>query len=188
MRLHTGDPCLYGAIQEQMDALDARGVDYEVVPGVSSFCGAAAALRQEYTLPGISQSVVITRLSGRTPMPAGEGMRTMAESGSTMVIFLSSGMLAELSAELLAAGRSSDEPAALVYKATWPEERVVRCTVGTLADAGAREGIDRTALVVVGRVLGARGGLAHNGAQAGSYERSKLYDPSFATGYRKASS
>ncbi len=150
VRLHTGDPCLYGAIQEQMDALDARGVDYEVVPGVSSFCGAAAALRQEYTLPGISQSVVITRLSGRTPMPAGEGMRTMAESGSTMVIFLSSGMLAELSAELLAAGRSSDEPAALVYKATWPEERVVRCTVGTLADAGAREGIDRTALVVVG--------------------------------------
>ncbi len=138
VRLHTGDPCLYGAIQEQMDALDARGVDYEVVPGVSSFCGAAAALRQEYTLPGISQSVVITRLSGRTPMPAGEGMRTMAESGSTMVIFLSSGMLAELSAELLAAGRSSDEPAALVYKATWPEERVVRCTVGTLADAGAQ--------------------------------------------------
>ena len=180
VRLHTGDPCLYGAIQEQMDALDARGVDYEVVPGVSSFCGAAAALRQEYTLPGISQSVVITRLSGR--------MRTMAESGSTMVIFLSSGMLAELSAELLAAGRSSDEPAALVYKATWPEERVVRCTVGTLADAGAREGIDRTALVVVGRVLGARGGLAHDGAQAESYERSKLYDPSFATGYRKASS
>ena len=179
VRLHTGDPCLYGAIQEQMDALDARGVDYEVVPGVSSFCGAAAALRQEYTLPGISQSVVITRLSGRTPMPAGEGMRTMAESGSTMVIFLSSGMLAELSAELLAA---------LVYKATWPEERVVRCTVGTLADAGAREGIDRTALVVVGRVLGARGGLAHDGAQAESYERSKLYDPSFATGYRKASS
>ena len=177
VRLHTGDPCLYGAIQEQMDAL-----------GVSSFCGAAAALRQEYTLPGISQSVVITRLSGRTPMPAGEGMRTMAESGSTMVIFLSSGMLAELSAELLAAGRSSDEPAALVYKATWPEERVVRCTVGTLADAGAREGIDRTALVVVGRVLGARGGFSHNGAQAESYERSKLYDPSFATGYRKASS
>ena len=188
VRLHTGDPCVYGAHREQMDALDARGVDYEVVPGVSSFCGAAAALRQEYTLPGISQSVVITRLSGRTPMPAGEGMRTMAESGSTMVIFLSSGMLAELSAELLAAGRSSDEPAALVYKATWPEERVVRCTVGTLADAGAREGIDRTALVVVGRVLGARGGLAHDGAQAESYERSKLYDPSFATGYRKASS
>ena len=188
VRLHTGDPCVYGAHREQMDALDARGVVYEVVPGVSSFCGAAAALRQEYTLPGISQSVVITRLSGRTPMPAGEGMRTMAESGSTMVIFLSSGMLAELSAELLAAGRSSDEPAALVYKATWPEERVVRCTVGTLADAGARDGIDRTALVVVGRVLGVRGGLAHNGAQAESYERSKLYDPSFATGYRKASS
>ena len=187
VRLHTGDPCLYGAIQEQMDALDARGVDYEVVPGVSSFCGAAAALRQEYTLPGISQSVVITRFRTH-PHARGRGHAHHAESGSTMVIFLSSGMLAELSAELLAAGRSSNEPAALVYKATWPEERVVRCTVGTLADAGAREGIDRTALVVVGRVLGARGGLAHDGAQAESYERSKLYDPSFATGYRKASS
>lgn len=188
VRLHTGDPCLYGAIQEPDGRARRARRGLRGGAGVSSFCGAAAALRQEYTLPGISQSVVITRLSGRTPMPAGEGMRTMAESGSTMVIFLSSGMLAELSAELLAAGRSSDEPAALVYKATWPEERVVRCTVGTLADAGAREGIDRTALVVVGRVLGARGGLAHNGAQAESYERSKLYDPSFATGYRKASS
>ncbi len=188
VRLHTGDPCLYGAIQEQMDALDARGVDYEVVPGVSSFCGAAAALRQEYTLPGISQSVVITRLSGRTPMPAGEGMRTMAESGSTMVIFLSSGMLAELSAELLAAGRSSDEPAALVYKATWPEERVVlhsgharRCgrARGHSIPHGARGGGPRAR---------SSRGLAHDGAQAESYERSKLYDPSFATGYRKASS
>ena len=177
VRLHTGDPCLYGAIREQMDALDAMGIAYDDTPGVSSFCGAAAALRQEYTLPGISQSVVITRLSGRTPMPAGEGMRTMAESGSTMVIFLSSGMLAELSAELLAAGRSSDEPAALVYKATWPEERVVRCTVGTLADAGAREGIDRTALVVVGRVLGARGGgWANRGAPGGGARRKRL-DP-----------
>ena len=105
---------MYGAIQEQMDALDARGIAFDVVPGVSSFCGAAAALRQEYTLPGISQSVVITRLQGRTPMPAGEDMRTMAASGSTMVVFLSSGMLEELSAELLAAGRAADEPAALV--------------------------------------------------------------------------
>ncbi len=208
VRLHTGDPCLYGAIQEQMDALAARGVAFDVVPGVSSFCGAAAALRQEYTLPGVSQSVVITRLQGRTPMPEGEDMATMAKSGSTMVVFLSSGMLAELSAELQAAGRDAAEPAALVYKATWQEEKVVRCTVGTLAEAAAREGIDRTALVVVGRVLGARGmtlrshggaageafagGGAATGPSAGApaavaYERSKLYDPGFSTGYRKAS-
>ncbi len=187
VRLHTGDPCLYGAIQEQMDALDARGIAFDVVPGVSSFCGAAAALRQEYTLPGISQSVVITRLEGRTPMPAGEDMATMAKSGSTMVVFLSSGMLERLSSELLAAGRAANEPAALVYKATWPEEKVVRCTVGTLAEAAREAGIDRTALVVVGRVLGARAQGAHapEGA-ASAYERSKLYDPAFSTGYRKA--
>ena len=141
VRLHTGDPCLYGAIQEQMDALDARGVDYEVVPGVSSFCGAAAALRQEYTLPGISQSVVITRLSGRTPMPAGEGMRTMAESGSTMVIFLSSGMLAELSAELLAAGRSSDEPAALVCRRG--ERRLLHLFVQPAQQKARRQALTR---------------------------------------------
>lgn len=194
VRLHTGDPCLYGAIQEQMDALSARGIAFEVVPGVSSFCGAAAALTQEYTLPGISQSVVITRLEGRTPMPAGEDMAAMAKSGSTMVIFLSSGMLERLSAELLAAGRAADEPAALVYKATWPEEKVVRCTVATLPVAAREAGIDRTALVVVGRVLAASGkaAFAHGGPAAprdgeGLYERSRLYDPAFTTGYREAS-
>ena len=196
VRLHTGDPCLYGAIQEQMDALSARGVAFEVVPGVSSFCGAAAALEQEYTLPGISQSVVITRLEGRTPMPEGEDMATMAKSGSTMVVFLSSGMLEKLSDELLAAGRAPDEPAALVYKATWPDQKVVRCTVATLPAAAREAGIDRTALVVVGRVLGASTGHAHGnagGAEAGTqppsgetYERSKLYDPAFTTGFRKA--
>ena len=196
VRLHTGDPCLYGAIQEQMDALSARGVAFEVVPGVSSFCGAAAALEQEYTLPGISQSVVITRLEGRTPMPEGEDMATMAKSGSTMVVFLSSGMLEKLSDELLAAGRAPDEPAALVYKATWPDQKVVRCTVATLPAAAREAGIDRTALVVVGRVLGASAQHAHGnarGAEAGTqppsgetYERSKLYDPAFTTGFRKA--
>lgn len=186
VRLHTGDPCLFGAIQEQMDALDESGIPYDVVPGVSSFCGAASALKQEYTLPGISQSVVITRLEGRTPMPRGEDMATMAASGSTMVIFLSSGMLDKLSAELVAAGRKPDEPAALVYKATWPEEKIVRCSVGTLAQAGEQAEVDKTALVVVGRVLGAKCGKG-SAAVAHSYERSKLYDPAFTTGFREAS-
>ena len=188
VRLHTGDPCIYGAIREQMDILDEKGIPYDSCPGVSAFCGAASALNLEYTLPDISQSVIITRMEGRTPVPAKESIQSFAAHNATMVIFLSTGMLEKLSEQLMAGGYAADTPAAIVYKATWPEERVVRCTVGTLADAGAREGIDRTALVVVGRVLGARGGIAHDGAQAESYERSKLYDPSFATGYRKASS
>ena len=173
VRLHTGDPCLYGAIQEQMDALDARGVDYEVVPGVSSFCGAAAALRQEYTLPGISQSVVITRLSGRTPMPAGEGMRTMAESGSTMVIFLSIGLIDRVQDALLQGAYTAATPAAVVYKATWPEQKIVHCTVGTLAESTRAAGITKTALIVVGDFLAAQ------------YDRSKLYDPAFTTEFRR---
>lgn len=175
VRLHTGDPSVYGAIQEQMEALDARGIPYEVVPGVSSFCGAAASLRQELTLPGVSQTVVLTRLEGRTPMPAGEDMRSLAAHGATMVVFLSAGMLERLQAELLAAGRAADEPAAIVYKATWPDELVLHCTVGTLAETGAAHGIRLTALVIVGRVL------------AGSVERSRLYDPAFSTLYRQAS-
>lgn len=175
VRLHTGDPSVYGAIQEQMDALEARGIPYDVTPGVSSFCGAAAALKQELTLPGVSQTVMLTRLAGRTPMLAGEDMRSLAAHGSTMVVFLSAGMLERLQEELIAAGRAADEPAAIVYKATWPDERILRCRVGTLAETGAAAGISATALVVVGRVL------AHD------YERSCLYDPAFATGFRPAS-
>ncbi len=174
VRLHTGDPSVYGAIQEQMDALAARGIPFDVTPGVSSFCGAAAALRQELTLPGVSQTVMLTRLQGRTPMPAGEDMRSLAAHGSTMVIFLSAGMLERLQEELLAAGRSPEEPVAIVYKATWPDEEVIRCRVGTLAETGAAHGIRSTALVVVGRVL------------EGSYDRSRLYDPGFSTGFRRA--
>ncbi|OUP09145.1 precorrin-4 C(11)-methyltransferase [Collinsella sp. An2] len=174
VRLHTGDPSVYGAIQEQMDALRERGIPFDVVPGVSSFCGAAAALEQELTLPGISQTVMLTRLAGRTPMPAGEDMRSLAAHGSTLVIFLSAGHLERLQEELLAAGRSEREPAAIVYKATWPDEVVLRCQVGTLAKTGKEHGIRLTALVVVGRVLDA------------SYERSRLYDPGFATLFRPA--
>ena len=173
VRLHTGDPCLYGAIREQMDGLDARGIQYDICPGVSSFCGAAAALGMEYTLPGISQSVVITRMAGRTPVPERESIGKFAAHGSTMVIFLSAGMTGELSEELVKGGYPGDTPAAIVYKATWPDEKVVRCTVATLEETADREGIHKTALIVVGNTV----------AQTG-YERSKLYDPAFTTGFR----
>ena len=173
VRLHTGDPCLYGAIREQMDGLDARGIKYDICPGVSSFCGAAAALGMEYTLPGISQSVVITRMAGRTPVPERESIEKFAAHGSTMVIFLSAGMTGELSEELVKGGYPGDTPAAIVYKATWPDEKVVRCTVATLEETADREGIHKTALIVVGNTV----------AQTG-YERSKLYDPAFTTGFR----
>lgn len=175
VRLHTGDPCLYGAIREQMDELEKENIAYEICPGVSSFCGAAAALNAEYTLPGISQSVVITRMAGRTPVPDRESIRSFAAHQATMVIFLSTGMLRELSAELIRGGYAEDTPAAIVYKATWPEEKVLPCTVGTLAETAAAENVTKTALIVVGRILG------------GGYERSKLYDPSFSTGFRRAS-
>lgn len=175
VRLHTGDPCLYGAIREQMDELDRCGIAYEVCPGVSSFSGAAAALEAEYTLPGISQSVVITRMAGRTPVPEKESIRSFAAHQATMVIFLSTGMLQKLSEELILGGYPEDTPAAIVYKATWPEEKVLRCTVAELAQTAEAEGVTKTALIVVGRVLD------------GEYERSKLYDPSFTTEFRKAS-
>ena len=176
VRLHTGDPCVYGAIKEQMDALDAAGIPWDDTPGVSSFCGAAAAVGAEYTLPGVSQSVIITRLAGRTLVPARESLAAMASHGASMVIFLSAGMLEKVQAQLLQGAYTPDTPAAIVYKATWPEEKIVRCTVGTLAARGAQAGIRKTALILVGDFLG-RGG----------YERSKLYDPSFTTEYREAS-
>ena len=173
VRLHTGDPSVYGAIREQMDALDRLGIPYDDTPGVSSFCGAAASLRAEYTLPGVSQSVIITRMAGRTPVPEAESVAEMACHGASMVLFLSAGMLDKLQAELLKGAYTENTPAAIVYKATWPEEKVVRCTVGTLAESGAREGIRKTALVLVGDFLGA------------AYERSKLYDPAFTTEFRE---
>ena len=175
VRLHTGDPCVYGAIKEQMDALDAAGIPWDDTPGVSSFCGAAAALGAEYTLPGISQSVIITRLAGRTPVPQRESLAAMASHGTSMVIFLSAGMLDRVQEELLKGAYTPATPAAIVYKATWPEEKILRCTVGTLAARGAEAGIRKTALVLVGDFLG-----------QGGYERSKLYDPAFSTEYREA--
>lgn len=175
VRLHTGDPCVYGAIREQMDRLDALNIDYEYCPGVSSFCGAAAALKAEYTLPDVSQTVIITRLEGRTPVPDREKIRSLAAHGATMVIFLSTGMLKKLQEELMAGGYEADCPAAIVYKASWPDEKVFRCSVSRLYDTAAENNIRKTALIVVGKFLG------------NDYALSKLYDENFETEFRKKS-
>lgn len=175
VRLHTGDPGIYGAIREQMDALAEAGIPYDVTPGVSSFSGAAASLGAEYTLPGISQTVILTRVEGRTPVPETERLSLLAQHGASMVLFLSAGLLEKAQAELLQGKYQEDTPAAIVYKATWPEETIVRCTVGTLAKTGAEHGIRKTALVLVGEFLTA----------TPPYDRSKLYDPDFTTEYRK---
>ncbi len=175
VRLHTGDPCVYGAIREQMDLLDKAQIQYDYCPGVSAFCGAASALNLEYTLPGISQTVIITRMAGRTPVPEKEEIASLASHGATMVIFLSTGMLERLSERLIAGGYTQDTPAAIVYKATWPDERSYICTVGTLAQCAKENHITKTALIIVGDTV----------AQTG-YHRSELYHPAFSTEFRQA--
>ena len=156
-----------------MDALDAWNIAYDDTPGVSSFCGAAAALNAEYTLPGISQTVIITRMEGRTPVPEREKLAALAAHGATMVIFLSVGMAGRVQEALLQGAYKPDTPAAVVYKASWPQQKIVHCTVGTLAESTHAAGIAKTALIVVGDFLAVK------------YERSKLYDPAFTTEYRK---
>ncbi|MCU6763355.1 Cobalt-precorrin-4 C(11)-methyltransferase [uncultured Roseburia sp.] len=176
VRLHTGDPSLYGAIREQMDVLDEKQIAYDYCPGVSSFCGAASALNLEYTLPDVSQSVIITRMAGRTPVPAKESIESFAAHQATMVVFLSTGMLEELSRRLIEGGYQPDTPAAIVYKATWEDEKTFVCTVDTLAKTAAEHNITKTALMIIGDVV------AHT-----RYDRSKLYDPGFTTEFREAS-
>lgn len=173
VRLHTGDPCLYGAVKEQMDSLEEKKIDYQVVPGVSSFCGAAAALKAEYTLPGVSQSVVITRMAGRTPVPERESIQSFAKHHATMVIFLSMSLLKELQQELMAGGYEKNTPAAIVYKATWPEEQVFLCEVQSLYQTAKEHNITKTALIVVGNILDTE------------YERSELYHSAFTTEFRQ---
>lgn len=174
VRLHTGDPCIYGAVREQMDVLEEQGIAYDSCPGVSAFCGAASALNLEYTLPDVSQSVIITRMAGRTPVPEKESIESFAAHQATMVIFLSTGMLEELSARLIEGGYPADTPAAIVYKATWPEEKSCICTVGTLAETAKKENITKTALMIIGEAV------AHS-----HYDRSLLYHPEFTTEFRK---
>ena len=176
VRLHTGDPCIYGAIREQMDLLDQAGILYDYCPGVSAFCGAASAMNLEYTLPGISQTVIITRMAGRTPVPEKEEIEKLASHQATMVIFLSTGMLEELRRRLIAGGYDPQTPAAIVYKATWPDEESHLCTVSTLAQCAGEHGITKTALILVGDAV----------AQTG-YSRSELYHPEFTTEFRQGS-
>ena len=173
VRLHTGEPSIYGAVREQMDALDALGISYDSCPGVSACFGAASSLNLEYTLPEVSQSLIITRMAGRTGVPERESIESFAAHHASMAIYLSSGMLRELSKRLIAGGYSGDTPAALVYKATWKEEQDFLCTVETLAETAEKHGIKKTALVIVGDVV-----------RHGSYARSKLYDPDFTTEFR----
>ena len=174
VRLHTGDPSVYGAHREQIDMLRSYDLDFEIVPGVSSFCAAAAALDAEYTLPNVSQSVIITRMEGRTPVPNKQKIADYAAHKATMVIFLSSSMLEKLQTELIKGGYSEDTPAAIVYKASWPDEKVVRCTVGTIAASAAEHNISKTALITVGNFLGYE------------YERSELYNPTYTHMFRQA--
>lgn len=174
VRLHTGDPSLYGAIREQMDVLDEKGIAYDYCPGVSSFCGAASALNLEYTLPDVSQSVIITRMAGRTPVPEKESIESFAAHQATMVVFLSTGMLEELSRRLIAGGYTADTPAAIVYKATWEDEKKFICTVGTLAQTAKENNITKMALMIIGDVV------THS-----RYNRSELYNPEFTTEFRE---
>lgn len=173
VRLHTGDPSIYGAIREQIDILKSMDIHYDVVPGVSSFCAAAASLNAEYTLPDVSQSVIITRMEGRTPVPERESIRSFAAHKSTMVLFLSSGLTEELSKELIEGGYEKNTPVAVVYKATWPDEKIFRCTVESLPNTMKDNNITKTALILVGDFLGQ------------DYERSKLYDPKFTHEFRE---
>lgn len=175
VRLHTGDPSVYGAIQEQMDAFSKKGIEFDVIPGVSSCFATAAALKQEYTLPGISQTVIITRNEGRTPVPEREKLRSLAQHQSTMCIYLSITMLDKVVAELIAGGYRPETPIAIVQRASWPEQKIVRGTLATIVKDIEDEHIDRTAMIVVSNCLEA------------DYELSRLYAPEFSHMFRKAS-
>ena len=175
VRLHTGEPSIYGAVREQMDELDGLGIEYDSCPGVSACFGAAASLNLEYTLPGVSQTLIITRMEGRTPGMPLEKIEDLAGHQASMAIYLSTGMLRELSEKLIRGGYGPETPAALVYKATWQEEKVFICTLETLAKTASENGITKTAVVLVGEAVTHR-----------NYEKSKLYSADFSTEYRPA--
>ncbi len=171
-RVHTGDPSIFGAIREQIDILKAHGIDYEVVPGVSSFLASAAALGMEFTLPAVSQTVILTRMAGRTPVPEGESLESLAAHQASMAIFLSAGMIQEV-ADKLSRHYSKLTPVAVVQRASWPDQKIVRGTLEDIAELVNKAGITKTAQILVGDFLGE------------NYERSKLYDKEFSHGFRK---
>jgi len=174
VRLCSGDPSLYGATQEQIDILKSRKIDCEVIPGVSSFLAAAACLRRELTLPAISQTVIITRPSGRTPALKSEGITKLAKHHATMVIFLGVRQIRRLCKELVEGGYPKKTPVAVLYKVTWPEETIIRGTIDNIANKVKRSKISKTAIVIIGRILSEE-----------EYSRSKLYDPLFTHAHRK---
>lgn len=174
VRLHTGDSSIYGAVREQFDELDKLGISYDVCPGVSAFCGAAASLKAEYTLPEVSQTVIITRTPGRTPVPDSQSIASLATHQATMVLFLSTSLTEKIQAELLEGGYPGHTPVAVVYKATWPEEKIFHCTVDTLHKTVTENGLTKTSLIIVGNCLG------------DDYARSLLYHPGFTTEFREA--
>lgn len=174
VRLHTGDPSVYGAIREQMDLLDEYGIKYDVCPGVSAVFGAAASLACEYTLPDVTQTLILTRAEGKTPVPEKENLRSLAAHRASLVLYLSSGLARKVRQELLIGGYAEDTPVAVVYKATWPEEKIIRTTLAKLPEDMEAAGITKTALIIVSPALGS------------IYEKSKLYDAAFATEYRGA--
>ena len=175
VRLHTGEPSLYGAVKEQMEELDKAGVSYDSCPGVSACFGAASSLNLEYTLPEVSQTLIITRMEGKTSVPDSEKIKSLASHGASMAIYLSTGLLDKLSEELIAGGYSPDTSAAIVYKATWPDEKVCPCTVSTLSKTAEEKKIKKTAVVLVGEVIG-----------TSDVVRSRLYSEDFSTEFRKA--
>ena len=174
VRLHTGDSSIFGAVREQFDELIGLGIEYDVCPGVSSFCGAASSLKTEYTLPDVSQTVIITRTAGRTPVPERQSITSLAAHQTTMVLFLSTSLTEKLQAELLAGGYPGETPVAVVYKATWPEEKIFRCTVDTLHKTVTENGLTKTSLIIVGNCMGEK------------HLRSLLYHPGFTTEFREA--
>jgi precorrin-4/cobalt-precorrin-4 C11-methyltransferase len=174
VRLHTGDSSIYGAVREQFDELEKLGIAYDVCPGVSAFCGAASSLKAEYTLPGVSQTVIITREVGRTTVPDRESIRSLASHQATMVLFLSTSLTEKLQADLLAGGYPGSTPVAIVYKATFPDEKILRCTVDTLHETVTKHGLTKTSLIIVGECMGDK------------YLRSMLYNPGYSTEYREA--
>lgn len=174
VRLHTGDPSIYGAIKEQMDLLEERGIEYEVVPGVSSFTASCAAIKGEFTLPGISQTIIITRLEGRTPVPNTESLELLAAHKASMAIFLSVGNMERAVKKLKQGYGRRDVPVAVVYKATWEDQKVIIGTLDDIAQKVKDHGIKNFAMILVGDFIN------------GKYERSRLYDPSFSHGFRRA--
>lgn len=174
VRLHTGDSSIYGAVREQFDELIDLGIEYDVCPGVSSFCGAASSLKTEYTLPDVSQTVIITREAGRTPVPEKESIKSLAAHKATMCCFLSTSLTEKLQADLLEGGYEPETPVAVVYKATWPDEKIFRCTVATLHETVTKNNLTKTSMIIVGHCMGDK------------YMRSLLYDPTFTTEFREA--